>query len=1031
MSRCFKIIFTLLIFLSSILYSQAKTDGLKRQALFLMNAGRYSEAIEQLHKFISAHPQLAEGYHLRGLCYEKTNQYQFAVLDLRRAVRFDPANEQIKKDLNRVISIWHQQLYQKIEGHKRDIAINPKNPFNYLEIGKSYRLLEEWNNAEQWYDEYLKRDDNASPDEIIRYTEILAKTGSIAKGERILKIYVERYPDDWRLWSRYGYFTLWLGKYKIAENAFKKALEIKPYFKEAQDGLDITRNQAYLLQYQPRSFEYVYPIDRYYAQLKRNPDDDKTRFALVKELINANRYEEAYQQLQYLQNKYSEDVEFKTLYQKVTAYRDSTYNSNIEYYTGILKENPANKEAVIKLAEAYGNLLYYDNAIEVLEEYLKDKPENEELDVRFLYAKFCAWNYDWEKAISQLNILLKIDPDNLDYQLLRAQIAVWTVLDLDLAENYLLNVIKNRPRELPAYLSLVSLYSWKKNFPEAKKYLDIAKEIDHNNPEVISSESNYELHLSAYEEIKVFEIRAEAEKLFMEGNCQDARTKYEEYFSKRTGPTRDELIEYANIVSCAEDYPKALEIYDKILSEEFDFKVALQRINVLYLNKDSIKAVEELEQLSNRDTLDIESKMDLANAFSMIGLPLKADSIYNAIKDSLKTPEELSLLNEKLITLGNSYVRTKQLERAEKIFNELLKVAEDEELKRKINNQRLYLADAYALQNRWGKAEDIYDELLEQAKDTNEINLLKQRLSWIPPYGFKKGIYILKSIIFPTNAGISPYSSFYGDNQNFKLWNYGLSVDGGFIGYLGIGASYNNARINNKIISRDFTSIRAILSLYIMKELSLSGSYGILNILGESNRKIGTASARFEKQDELLLNAYYENNDARLILYSPYLMNTRLKAELYRIYGSYFYNNQLKLIINYSYYNVSDKNEGNDFLFRVGRQFFKNGIIGYEYYFSDFAYVSSLYYSPQNFISHSIWGEYKWYNKSGININFTGKVGYVPAIDFFVSEYFIDANYKPVPNLNLNGRAGFSNSYRFDSVYQSFSISFSLYWNIF
>ncbi|MEJ5350250.1 MAG: tetratricopeptide repeat protein [Melioribacteraceae bacterium] len=1026
-----KIFFTILFLITSILYPQIKSDGLKRQAQFLMKEGRYGEAIDQLNKFISANPQLAEGYHLRGLCYEKTIQYQYAVLDLRRAERLDPKNEQIKVDLNRVISVWHQQLYQKIEGHKRDIAIDPNYPFNYLEIGKAYRWLEEWDNAELWYDEYLKRDDNASPDEIIRYTEILAKTGSITKGERILKKYVERYPDDWRLWSRYGYFTLWLGKYKIAENAFQKALDIKPFFKEAQDGLDIARNQAYLLQYQPRSFEYVYPIDRYYRELKRNPNDDKIRFALIKELISANRYEEAFQQLQYLQNKYADDEEFKSLYQKVTAYRDSTYNSNIELYTGMLKENPNNKEAVIKLAQTYANLLYYDNAIEVLTEYLKDKSENEDLDVRFLYAKYCAWNYEWEKAIAQINKLLELDPENLDYQLLRAQIAVWTVLDLDLAEKYLLNVIKNRPKELPAYLSLVSLYAWKKNFPEAKKYLDIAKEIDPSNPEVVSAESNYELHLSAYEETKVFEIRAEAEKLFMEGNCSDARTKYEEYFSKRTGPSRDELIEYANILTCAEDYPKTIEIYDKLLSDEFDFKIALQRANAYFLNKDSLKAVEELEKLSRIDSIDINSKMDLANAFSIVGLPGKADSIYQSLKDSLKTSEELSLLNEKLITLGSSYIKTKELDRAEKIFDELLKKINDEAMIKKINQQRLYLADAYALQNRWGKAEDIYDDLLDVTKDTSDIKIIKQRLSWIPPYGFKKGIYVIKNIIIPTNIGLSPFSNFYGDNQSFRLWSYGLNMDGGFIGFLSLGGSYQNVRINNKIVTKDFHALKGILSLYIIKNLSASLSYGILNILGEKNKNIGTAVVKYEKQDELLLSGYYENNDARLILYSPYLMNTRLKAEIYRVNGSYLHNNQLQFIINYSYYNVSDKNEGNDLLLRVGRKFFENGIIGYEYYFADFAYVSSLYYSPQNFISHSLWGEYKWLHKSGLKLNLFGKIGYVPAIDFFVSEYFIDASYNPLKTLSVNGRVGFSNSYRFDSVYQSFSTSFSLYWNIF
>jgi len=248
-----------ILFGASPLLSQEKEQevGLKKSAIDQMNAGRYGEAIDLLNKYISANPRRAEGYNLRGLSFEKRSQYQYSVLDFRRATRLEPGNEVIRRNLTRVLEVWHAQLRRKIEGHEREIAINPTNPFNYLEIGKSYRWLEEWDLAEQWYDQYLARDDNASPDEIIRYTEILAKTGSIVKGERILKIYVERYPEDWRLWSRYGYFTLWLSKYKTAKEAFEMSLSFKPFFNEAQDGLDLATRQAYVNQADPRAFEKV------------------------------------------------------------------------------------------------------------------------------------------------------------------------------------------------------------------------------------------------------------------------------------------------------------------------------------------------------------------------------------------------------------------------------------------------------------------------------------------------------------------------------------------------------------------------------------------------------------------------------------------------------------------------------------------------------------------------------------------------------------------------------------------------------
>ncbi|MBI5731696.1 MAG: tetratricopeptide repeat protein, partial [Ignavibacteriales bacterium] len=369
-----KIIFFIAVLTVGLSYAQNRSDALKHQAQLLMNEGRYGEAIDQLNKYIASNPRTAEGYHIRGLCFEQRLQYWDAVFDLRRALRLTPNDSKIRSDLARIISVWHKQLYQKIDGHKRDIAIDPDNAFAYLEIGKSYRWLEEWYDAERWYDEYLKRDDNASPDEIIRYSVILGKTRSIVKGERVLKKFVGRYPDDWRLWSRYGYFTLWLGKNKIAEDAFTKSLSFKPFFEEAEDGLDLAKKQGYLNvdvgRDRDRSAQ-EYAIDRYYRLLEKDPDNDDVRFDLLSELVSNNRYEEAFQQLQYLQPKHAEEEKFKTIFKTVTDYRDSTFNRDVTHYTEILKENPTDNEAVMKLADAYANLFYYDSAIEVLSEYLQ------------------------------------------------------------------------------------------------------------------------------------------------------------------------------------------------------------------------------------------------------------------------------------------------------------------------------------------------------------------------------------------------------------------------------------------------------------------------------------------------------------------------------------------------------------------------------------------------------------------------------------------------------------------------------------
>ena len=904
-----------------------------------------------------------------------------------------------------------------------------------MEIGKSYRWLEEWRNAEIWYDEYLKRDDNASPDEIIRYTEILAKTGSIIKGEKILKKYTLRYPNDWRIWSRYGYFTLWLSKFKVAEDAFKTSLGFKPFFKEAQDGLDLATNKAYLTRENPRAFERVeYPIDRFYRILDKDPENDQVRFDLINELLANGRNEEAYQQLQYLQPKHSEEDQFKQLLKNVTDYRDSTFNNSVEKYTTALKENPSDKEAVLKLAEAYANLFYYDSAIEVLNEYLQDIPEDQDLDARYKYAQYSAWNYEWEKAIVQIDKLLQLDPNNLDYQLLRGQIAVWTVHDLDLAERYLLNVHEVRPRDVSPLLSLTSLYSWKKNFIIAKKYLDLAKQISPNSPEVESAQSNYEIHLAANEEQKAFEIRNEAGRLSENGNCEEALAKYDDYRSKRTALTRDEMLEYASIASCAKEYSLAIEYYDKVLSDQFDYTVALHRAKNYYLNQDTTKALEELESINKLNPEDDEAKLILADTYAVTNQLDKSEAIYRELKSSTQDdPKQQEIINQRLVFLGEYYVKNKNYEKAEQIFDETDKEITNPDIRNDLNNRLLYLGDSYVIDEKYGDAKSVYKELLNKSQDTSQVRIVKERISWLPPTGLSSGLSSIGnffSLFLPTNIGLSPFSTYYVDNQNFRLYNYGMRLDGGFIGFLSLGASWSRTNLDNSTVNRNFTQFKGVAAIFLQKYLILTGGYGVMNIFGEPDRRIGDLSLRFEKENDFSFVLSFENNDARTILYSPNLINVRLNANYYRFSGLYNYNRVYRVSGFYNYFSLGDNNEGNDIQFRLGKKFIPNGFFGYEYYFSDFAFISPSYFSPQNFDSHSIWGELNWEFKQ-LKLKAGGKIGYVPKADFIISEIFGDAVYNPMLRLTITAHVGFGNSFRYDSSYKNITASIFAYWGIY
>ena len=391
--------------ITSHIFTQVRNDVIKNEAKKQMLVGRFGDAIDLLNRYVSACPQEADGYNLRGLCYEKRGQYEMAVYDFRSARKIQPDNSEIIRNLTETTAAWDKLLYNKIEGHKREIALNPKKPINYLEIGKSYKNLGDWPIAEEWYDKYLSMDE-ASPDEIIRYTETLAKNNHIQKGEPILKRYTDKYPTDQRLWSRYGYFELWLGKKKNAIDAFEKALALKPYFKEALNGLDLAKGNGYIYTVNDTSYRYghtlrgtkthEYTIDKYFRMLKKNPADNDLRFKLIDELLKHKRFEEAREQLLIMQpdEKISNTERFKNKLEYVSDLRDSIFKENIKTYTTEFEKNNKNRNVAAKLSDSYAHLYDFDSAIDILEKYLAIVKENEDLDLRFMLAKYSGWSYN-------------------------------------------------------------------------------------------------------------------------------------------------------------------------------------------------------------------------------------------------------------------------------------------------------------------------------------------------------------------------------------------------------------------------------------------------------------------------------------------------------------------------------------------------------------------------------------------------------------------------------------------------------------
>jgi len=622
------LVITLLFFVGGIT-AQQKVEELKTAAIAHMKAGRYGEAIKLLNKYISAFPRKPDGYNLRGLCYEARTEYKNAVIDFRRALKLAPKNKEIRKNLNRVTAVWFKILKKNIVGYKRGIQIDPGNPYNYLEIGKAYRWMEEWELAEHWYDEYLKRDPNASPDEIIRYTEILTMTKHILKGWKILKKWVEKYPNDWRLWSRYGYFSLWLGKYKLAKKDFERALSFKPFFQEAQNGLDIANRHAYVTELGPTSVK-GYPIDRYYRILKRNPNNDKVRFLLVNALINAKRIEEAYQQLLQLSSKYQGNPKFEKKWNYVVKLRQKFYKKKITTYKKRLEKNPRDKKATYELAKYLTYIENYDSALAVYESYLNLVPDEKDPEFLYDYARVASWSREFDKAIEIMDKLLKRFPNNIKYQLFRAQLSIWTNQGLDLAGEYLKNVLKKEPKNVDALIAMGSYLLAKRNFSGATEMANRAAKIDASNPEIEKLRSNIEFQKMRAREEKLYSILEIGRRLAMKDSCKEALPYYQQYLDEAE-PNDLILKEYGDVQFCAKNYNEARNVYDKVLSHGYMYQAALQKAKVDYARGDSLDALKEFKELTKLEPTEFDPILYLADTYAKVGKNDSARAIYNLL----------------------------------------------------------------------------------------------------------------------------------------------------------------------------------------------------------------------------------------------------------------------------------------------------------------------------------------------------------------------------------------------------------------
>jgi len=935
--------FFISVFFTLISFSQINQSKLLDDSKSLIASGRYGEAIELLNRYVASNPQSAEGFNLRGICHEKRGNYEQAVYDYRTAIRISPNDKIILENLKRAENDWYRLLYNQIEGYKREIAINPSVAKNYLEIGKCYKNLGEWSEAEIWYDLYLEKEE-ASADEMLRYTEILAKNNHIQKGEPYLKNFVEKYPDDHRLWSRYGYFLYWLGKTKLSEKAFLRALEIRPFFKEALDGLDLVRGKKSFYTFNDTTYRYgkvpagkVYLIDKYFKSLQKNPANDELRFKLIEELLKYNRIEEAYQQLEILKEKYSSDEKYIRLSSEVIKKRNEIIDNEIAELKKNLTNNPNDKNSLLRLTELLSFRNNLDEAITYLKNYLELNNDDE---IRFHLAKYYLWNSDLCESKRHLEILLGKNYNYPEAELLLAKIYLWLDTELEKSEFLFEKFLSRFPDDKESIAGLIEVKLKLQNFDEAEKLLK-DKNLLFSSAEIESINSRIK-ELKAQKEFNLkYQILEDARKTASEGNIKLAINKYIELIDTYSNREAEKIyhqakLELADLYAANLQFEKANKIYSDILSDQYDFEIDKRRAKNIFWSKDYYSAAIEFKRLTLKSPEDVESK--------------------------------------------------------------------------------LFLADALLFNGEREKARSIYYELLNQSPDSYILN---QRLVWLGDKKLFTG--------YDFSLQLIPSANYFVDNQEFVYAGQTFLTQIAVTKNFAFGGAIHRGNLSSLTEERTLYMVKGMLNLRINEMTTTKASFGQIFFNNDEKQLAGEFSFSIDNAENFLINASFQRTDAALILYSPALVDKKLSINTAGIYFLIYPGLDFILSSKYQILLPEDDNQGHQLSFRIGNRILKNFSVGYEFYYYTFKNFSNLYWSPENFSSHSLWIEWKILNTSKTYLNTGAKAGLIPDNKFILSEAFIDFNYHFVKNLALNIYLSGGSTYRKESGgYRSFSLLSSL-----
>ncbi len=689
-----------------------------KKGIALFEQEQYKASELEIKNAIQEDPKVAEAHYYMALVNEKASKFKAMRENLLEAVRLDPESEKTRLKLGKVYLLFNE-LDKSLEQVNMILAKNPTQ-LDTLSLKASIFLRQEKSDEALAIIEQVLQQDPGHIEAVSLKTIVLMKNKAFDEALAVLTPILVSNEKNISLHLLKIRLDSQMGDVDVLLADYEKLVELKPdeirikyalaniYFKahKIKQGENLLRslikNDKGAIGPELALINYLYSVNNSDALneldgfIKKNKGNVASLMMYSKWLLAKNEINKAKEILNSLtaqNNNVKSRDEARLILAKLEIPKKS-FEKALEYIDKVGQDSPVYLDASLLKAQILSANKKYTDAVKIVEQILWQKPDMDQ--ALSLLGSIHLAQGDLDKAYANYKDALTISPKNLR--------ALNFIVNKEIREehvDYAIELLESALRYLPSQMNfltqLVELYSNKKQWDKAEKYIE---------------------RISLNKKGKVLSEYLTAKVLYKKGDCEKAIVSYKELLEKSPW-VKQALVDMAECYTTLKQPVKFdayldgfIKSYPKLMSGY------LLKNQIMLRSKHYKKAIAFIrESLQHEGLNHTVLYSELGRLYSMVD---DKNAEYKAYIDGLTIdPENTSLL----LRLASYYEQGQAFDKAVEQYKKILSINSGHHVARN-NLATLYL--------------DHYDDsnLVKKALELTEV--FKQSLNpyFLDSYGW-------------------------------------------------------------------------------------------------------------------------------------------------------------------------------------------------------------------------------------------------------------------------------------------------------